>query len=230
MQNCQGRISVIAPCLIDSVSADKHTRYDLLIRLFIEPLHEDHLASVRQFVYLPSIITLTHPRLFFIDAGARDFKGSTGEWFLHTYIRDITRPFHIFAFEPDPRFAAGFKKVPNLTFFPYAVHTTNETLKFGGDMGSIGGGSLTVQAIDFSDFLRRNFRDEDFLVLKLDIEGAEVPVLKKLIAEKTIYLIDELFMECHDTHVYWIKDMTRADCVQQTKSLRDMGIYAHEWS
>jgi FkbM family methyltransferase len=204
------------------------TRYDVLIDLFIEPIHPiDARESVRNLVYLPSVIELTHPRLFFIDCGARDYHGSTGDWFVYTYQRDIPRPFQIFAFEPDPRFERQFRGIPNLQFLAYAVSTSNGTAKFGGDMGHMGAGDLTVKTIDFSDFLTRHIRDEDFLVVKMDIEGAEMDVLPWLIKQGTVNLIDELFVELHP-NVYKAGPQ-RDQQYKMITQLREHGVYAHEW-
>lgn len=56
---------------------------------------------------------------------------------------------------------------------------------------------ITVDCIDFSQWLAREFTKEDFIHLKLDIEGAEYEVLQKMINDKTIELISELVCEWH---------------------------------
>ena len=38
-----------------------------------------------------------------------------------------------------------------------------------------------IPAMNFSDFLARNFRPEDTVIVRCDIEGAEYEVLKSLI-------------------------------------------------
>ena len=43
-----------------------------------------------------------------------------------------------------------------------------------------------VEAIDFSKWVLENFTEEDFIILKMDIEGSEYKVLPKMIEDGTI--------------------------------------------
>ena len=54
-----------------------------------------------------------------------------------------------------------------------------------------------VKTIRLSDFLD-NFDDNDYIVLKLDIEGGEYRVISDLINTNKINKINELFVEWHD--------------------------------
>jgi FkbM family methyltransferase len=56
---------------------------------------------------------------------------------------------------------------------------------------------INVKCIDFARFLN-SFSDNDYIVLKLDIEGAEYDVLNHLIKTNTITKINELYVEFHD--------------------------------
>jgi hypothetical protein len=57
-----------------------------------------------------------------------------------------------------------------------------------------------VACFDFSRWLsdlRTSHPRPDVIVVKMDIEGAEVPVLQKMIEDGTDALIDELLVEWH---------------------------------
>ncbi|MFD7494161.1 FkbM family methyltransferase [Streptomyces sp. NPDC059832] len=56
---------------------------------------------------------------------------------------------------------------------------------------------VAVSAVDFSAWLRRTVTPEDHVVVKMDIEGAEYPVLRKLLADGTIDLVSVLYVEWH---------------------------------
>ncbi len=56
---------------------------------------------------------------------------------------------------------------------------------------------VTVDCIDLSRWIRRNFNRRDHLVVKMDIEGAEYPVLEKMVVDGTIDYLDELIVEFH---------------------------------
>lgn len=58
--------------------------------------------------------------------------------------------------------------------------------------------SIDVICIDFSEYLTKNIRKEDYVICKMDIEGAEYDVLGKLIDDDTIDLIDEIYIEWHN--------------------------------
>ena len=50
-------------------------------------------------------------------------------------------------------------------------------------------------AIDIADFLRRRVQEADFVVMKMDVEGAEYSLVPHLIAQRVTHLIDEMFIE-----------------------------------
>ena len=60
----------------------------------------------------------------------------------------------------------------------------------------------TVEQIDLSAWMKASFSKDDFLVLKMDIEGAEHEVLPKMIRDGTLSLVDVLLWECHTKHAH----------------------------
>ena len=92
----------------------------------------------------------------------------------------------------------------------------------------------TRPAIDIADWMRRTVRADDFVVVKMDIEGAEYDVVPHLLREKVADLIDELFLEVHTETNSCCKPphdagRHRPDAMRLLQSLRDAGVYAHEW-
>ena len=57
---------------------------------------------------------------------------------------------------------------------------------------------IIVDAIKFSDRIKRICSPDDFVVLKLDIEGSEFAVLDDIIETKTYELLDEIYIEFHE--------------------------------
>ena len=57
---------------------------------------------------------------------------------------------------------------------------------------------LEVPCIRLVDFIQDNFKPEDFIVLKLDIEGCEFAVLDDMITTGVIDYISEIFIEFHE--------------------------------
>lgn len=60
--------------------------------------------------------------------------------------------------------------------------------------------AVEVQVVDFSRFLKERSRGADLVVVKMDIEGAEVDLLRKLLDEGTIGLINVLYVEFHSAY------------------------------
>jgi FkbM family methyltransferase len=54
-----------------------------------------------------------------------------------------------------------------------------------------------VDSIDLSDFIKNNFNPEDYIILKLDIEGAEYDVLYHLAQTNILSYVNELWGEWH---------------------------------
>jgi len=92
---------------------------------------------------------------------------------------------------------------------------------------------FTTQAFDFSEYLFRNFKVTDFIVVKMDIEGAEFEVVRHLINTGAVGLIDELFLEGHTPELNGIKGIsvghTYSEIFDLLGELRELGVHAHEW-
>jgi len=145
-------------------------------------------------------------RKIFIDCGSH--VGSSIDSF-----RLRHKDFEIFCFEPLKK----FKKYHNrrgVKYYQAAVWTSYGTIDFYEDKTcDIAQGSsilinktsgkldkkhpVTVECIDFSKWIESHFSIDDYIAVKMDIEGAEYEVLNKMILDQTIGYIDDLYMEWH---------------------------------
>jgi len=157
-------------------------------------------------------------RRCFVDCGA-----NTGA-VLRRFVTKLPDDFEFIAFEAQPELRdAGERLVRELRdtkvqFIPKAVWTENGVIDFylATEWGPNhrGGSTLVaghtknksavdyvnpvqVEAIDFSAWLRSTFREDDYVIVKMDIEGAEYDVLEKIIRDGNLPLIDELIVEFH---------------------------------
>uniref|UniRef100_A0A061RWG1 Methyltransferase FkbM domain-containing protein n=1 Tax=Tetraselmis sp. GSL018 TaxID=582737 RepID=A0A061RWG1_9CHLO len=101
-------------------------------------------------------------------------------------------------------------------YCPLAVWNKNETLSFYLDPSNKTkhagsslfktwfhkGSAIEIQGFDTSLWLKNTVRRNDFVLFKMDIEGAEYKVLEKMIEDGTILLIDHLVVEWHCAHTY----------------------------
>eukprot|EP00928_Gymnodinium_smaydae_P045525 TRINITY_DN30342_c0_g1_i1.p1 TRINITY_DN30342_c0_g1~~TRINITY_DN30342_c0_g1_i1.p1 ORF type:complete len:191 (+),score=37.48 TRINITY_DN30342_c0_g1_i1:450-1022(+) len=91
---------------------------------------------------------------------------------------------------------------------PAAAGSTNSTMHLGKVDAEqmIRGGALDndyegkqvdVPLVDVVSWLISNFHEDDYIVIKMDIEGGEFPILNALLDNGKTRLIDKIALECH---------------------------------
>jgi FkbM family methyltransferase len=149
----------------------------------------------------------------FIDAGAND--GCSVKKFRQ--IIDKNNQFMIYSFEVDPIFSACFDNIKNHMFINKAVWIKNGKQKFYRSSAILKDGGtlikekitgeldkknpLLVDTLDFSKWIIENLSIEDYIILKMDIEGAEYKVISKMIKDGSFSYIDELYIEWHRSKI-----------------------------
>lgn len=154
-------------------------------------------------------------------------------------VGDVTSSFArtgatVYAFEPDPLCFSVLRKrfslTPNVTCFHKGVMDRNCSLVLNSlnahdrwddlestvassfvQEGRSGARQTEVECIDLSEFvasLRKPVR-----VLKIDIEGAEIAVVNRLIDTRAMDMIDLAIVETHETQ--------QPDLLEATNALRD---------
>jgi len=72
-----------------------------------------------------------------------------------------------------------------------------------------GGNLAESESVDFGAFLSDSFSEEDYIVLKMDIQGSEFPILDQLFETGLIHWINEIYIELHSSKRY-DREMYRA--------------------
>lgn len=130
---------------------------------------------------------------------------------------------HVIAFEPDPRAFARLQKrcghLPNVTLrnegvldkqdvLPLFDHAEGQEAETAFTVGSSlitakknidTNRSRQVPLIDLIQFLRE--QPKKVSLIKLDVEGAEIAILEKLIREKAWDRFDRMYVETHETKI-----------------------------
>ena len=149
---------------------------------------------------------------YFIDCGAH-----CGESIL-TAKQRFGNDINIISFEPIPGLAKQLQEIhqdnPTIQIQNSAVWVNDDIKKFHLSEAYTDGSSLLnslnnlrndhhikVNCFDLSTWLFESFTKDDYLILKLDIEGAEYEVLNKIIEDGTIKLVNELWGEWHDMKI-----------------------------
>lgn len=232
-------------CLI---SDGKRAAMEKLEHILLEQPRASWIESkenLNNIQYLPKILGYPNKPVnhVYIDVGANTYKSSIGAWFQLHYPKQ-SHKFDIFAIEANGLFGADYLHHPEVKFLPYAAWISNESLTLS--LSSVHGGqiqqktvsSLTlpklsrVRGLDLADWLMKTVTKEDYVVMKMDVGGAEFQLLPKLLNTGAICLIDELFLECHyeSPHKKYTK-RRRAywECLSLYGMLREEGVAAHQW-
>ena len=93
------------------------------------------------------------------------------------------------------------------TLIPAAVNDRDGTLSLSGNLQSLVRGGLhsgllhesklKVAAVDVASWVKSHFSEDDFVVLKLDVEGAEHVVIPRLLELGATRVVDIVLWECH---------------------------------
>lgn len=186
----------------------------------------------------------------FIDCGGN--KGQGLRTFIEKYKMDDT--WLIETFEPNPLCNLSEKikdlvEKLNIKIYNYAVFDYNGTIKLSQMLEDDEGSSLNclmskgicsdpkstsyrkhnsiieVECKDLSDILKK-YDDNDYVVVKLDVEGSEFNILRKLIKDNTISKINDLYVEWHFDYV---EAENSSSCDEIKKIIHNKGINLYEW-
>ena len=147
----------------------------------------------------------------FLDIGFN--KGQSVNHFID--IVPDYKEYEIHIFEPDKRNFPHIEKYCNkysnivphrdvvytydgIIKFYYARASYGNTVVLEKTTGNISKGNFKeLPCIDLAKFLIKNFTLDDYIILKMDIEGAEYKVIQHLIEADVIKYVDDLFVEFH---------------------------------
>ena len=146
----------------------------------------------------------------FIDGGAH--MGNSTSLFINKY--PSSHEYKIYSFEPNYLCKGGVG--PNVTLYRNAIWIADGKGEFyinrkktplfqdGSSLikskqtgGLTKHNPLEVKTIDFSKWIMDTFDKDDYIILKLDIEGAEYKVIEKMFEDGSIEYIDKFYAEWH---------------------------------
>jgi FkbM family methyltransferase len=175
---------------------------------------------------------------YFIDCGAH-----CGESIL-TAKQRFGNDIITISFEPVPGLAKQLQEIhkndPTINIQNSAVWINDKIKKFHLSEEYTDGSSLlnslnnlkddhflNVSCFDLSTWIKNTFSKNDYIILKLDIEGAEYEVLNKIIDDGNMGLINEFWGEWHDMKITDPHTQKLANKIYQY--LKDNNIEFKEW-
>lgn len=84
---------------------------------------------------------------------------------------------------------------------------------------------VKVPCFDFSKWLSETFTAEDYVVIKMNIEGAEYDVLEKCIVDGTISLINELHIQWHWMKIPGVSRERHDNLVRALNRVNGLNVY-----
>lgn len=189
-------------------------------------------------------------RKVFLDCGAND--GCSVRKFIAE--RNDYLDFEVYSFEPNKSLNYCFEEFrkklkSNFNLFNLAVSDNNSFTIFydnpdynvAGTINEFKGqqsleGSMghvpdkifqkKVKCLRISEWIKENFSTEDYIILKLDVEGSEYEVIPDLLETGAIEYINSLYIEWHP---YWCnKESSLGECYER-KILEKFGIIMKPW-
>jgi FkbM family methyltransferase len=152
-------------------------------------------------------------RQYFIDLGGHD--GCSIRKFRDVY--DRNHKFFCITFEPNKVYKQNYKSMKKHKLYTMAAYTYDGVIKMNMDRNQGGFGSSiimekkdhgpgqldrnnpdNVDCIDFSKWVKTNFKKNDYIQVKMDIEGSEYDIIEKMIEDNTIQYINKLYIEWHN--------------------------------
>ena len=193
------------------------------VNKFIEKINYIRHSIIETiFVLLDSrFLIKKNDKVLFLDLGANIGQGYS--WF-SKFFKGENIDFELF--EPNPYCYKKLKNYINIKNKAVITHNLGVStisgkvkfygLKEEGDIYSLSGSivknhnsihyktkeenAIEIETIDLGKFLINKSKTYDKIIIKMDIEGAEVEILEQLISTKVANLIDILYVEFHSQY------------------------------
>lgn len=145
------------------------------------------------------------------------FNGDTVNLFLQGGFVAEPEQYEIFAFEVNPKYHPALNelaaRVPKLTVIPKAAWISDDEIDVAIDTSVQDWGSSIMHgkavwktgqiikspAVDFSKWIAQF--SGDYVVMKMDVEGAEFPILERMLSDGTIDVVARAYVEFHPNKV-----------------------------
>ncbi|KAG2450928.1 hypothetical protein HYH02_004201 [Chlamydomonas schloesseri] len=201
--------------------------------------------------HLPRAVMRASSRNVYVDLGARG--GESVRLFYETFPN--AKAFESFAFEADKKFtqepymqiakqfgvhvnfisaAAWVTDTDNLVFGVYDHASSLFKTSYNNLQGEEGSGNKNVERIkgvDLGRFLKDTFTQDDFVIVKMDVELSEFPLILHLVKTGSIHNIDVLLLECHSHELTSLdQEVTEDTCRSLMEYVSWFGVDIVRWN
>jgi len=145
-------------------------------------------------------------RNIFLDCGS--WNGCSVNFFRANYPEGMD--YEVFCFEPLPENIEKLKRLKDVTIIEKAVSDKTGILRFYKGLSQSGtlfiekttgevdkNNWIEVLTVDLSRWIELNLNENDNIILKLNVEGAEYSIIEKMYNNGTISYIDKFYIQWH---------------------------------
>ncbi|XP_059663803.1 uncharacterized protein LOC132309517 [Cornus florida] len=195
---------------------------------YMEPLVDKKSEQLgTQLSYLPKFMNMSsRNRLIYINVGAGEFVNSSIEKMFMPHYPIQSQAFDVYVVDHDPSVLLSYVKEPGVTFV-YHPGLAKDMLTTSSKSGEDFIAPLDDEKFDLIRWLKATIAAGDVVVLMMNARDAELKILVELFETGAICHIDELFLRCSDNAE--CKNAMCGDCMSLFKSLRNSGIFVHQW-
>lgn len=197
---------------------------------YLEPLVEENSRQVvAELSYLPKFMNISsRNRFIYINIGAAEsVHSSITNWFMPLYPK---RPqaFSVYVVDHDTSVITSHVKKPGITFVYYPGLAGNYTSSSSSSTSDEEFDTpLDDEGFDFVSWFKETVAVGDLVVLAMNAREVELNLLFDLFESGAICHVDELFLRCSNDMDH--KSAKSGDCSSLFKSLRNSGVYVHQW-
>lgn len=197
---------------------------------------QDHIVITKRSSWKSDYQKEMNMRKIFIDCGGH--KATSVEFFRRVY--PDAEQYQIYSFEANENFNRYFDKFKDVIYHNVAVWIADGEIPFynsnGGSSTVIKGKAecggfqdhkKLISCMDLSRWIASQFTREDYIILKMDIEGAEYDILDKMLKDNTIDFIDKLYIEWHCAKTNGEISLERH--LRTLKGVMDRGLTPYTW-
>lgn len=83
----------------------------------------------------------------------------------------------------------------------------------------------TIQSVDFSQWIISEFDKDDYIVCKMNIEGAEYDVLEKMLVDGSIQYINKLYVGWHNTKLKNFSEKRHNKIKKQIGNITELSVW-----
>ncbi|KAL2557473.1 S-adenosyl-L-methionine-dependent methyltransferase [Forsythia ovata] len=196
---------------------------------YIEPLVDEKSGQLDlELSVLPNFMNISsRNKLVYINVGAGEFTKKSIARMLSPYCSNHHAGFDVFVVDHRTSVLSSYVTDPGITFvyhpglagdvtFPQI--TSDEYLSAPPD----------EEGFNFIHWFNETVADGDFVVLMINANLFELNILVELFKSGAICRVDELYLRCSDAAD--CETSVCGGCMSLLKSLRNSGLYAHQWS